>query len=88
MNQQTYHFFSDPGHGWLQVPIRELHTLDIFDRISGFSYRNGNYAYLEEDDDASLFIRTKQERENIKVAFIRHDSPNQPSPVRSYAGFR
>ena len=53
---KTYKFLIDAGHGWLEVPIKELR--DIKEDISEYSYIsfNGEKAYLEEDSDASKFI--------------------------------
>ena len=49
--------FTDPGHGWLEVPMRLIKALSIENKISSCSYRNGRFAYLEEDCDLSVFIR-------------------------------
>ncbi|KKK79453.1 hypothetical protein LCGC14_2833350 [marine sediment metagenome] len=57
--KQTYVFFTDPGHGWLRVKLAELVALGVADKISKFSYTNGDYAYLEEDCDADIFIQAK-----------------------------
>ena len=54
--KKTYTFISDPGHGWLKVPLADLLELGITDRISQYSYHNGKYAFLEEDCDASIFV--------------------------------
>jgi len=56
MKKGTYRFISDPGHGWLEVPLAELITLGIAGTISSFSYLSVNgIAYLEEDCDAPRF---------------------------------
>lgn len=54
-----YNFYTDPGHGWLQVSKEELATLGIADKISGYSYQELNTAYLEEDCDVSTFFKAK-----------------------------
>lgn len=53
-----YIFTSDPGHGWLRVPMAELVALGIADKISTYSYVSVDhrFAYLEEDCDFSTFI--------------------------------
>ncbi|MDO4644041.1 MAG: hypothetical protein Q4A74_09395 [Cardiobacteriaceae bacterium] len=80
----TYTKYNDAGHGWLEVPISELKRLNIADKISGFSYRDGDTAFLEEDDDLSLFWEAKEERgESLE---INHIFSNY-SPVRAYAGY-
>ena len=57
MKTQTYSFYNDTGHGWMKVKLVELETLGIMDKISRFSYIRKNHAYLEEDYDASIFIK-------------------------------
>lgn len=57
----TLVFHSDPGHGWLEVPVAHLRELGIAGEISGYSYlrhgpRHGS-AFLEEDCDAPCFLR-------------------------------
>lgn len=61
MTGRKYRFIEDPGHGWLEVPIGELHALGIADQISTYSYfdRVKGFAYLEEDCDATTFIVAK-----------------------------
>lgn len=49
-------WFSDPAHGWLRVPLALIVELGLADTISKYSYRQGNYGYLEEDRDATIFI--------------------------------
>jgi hypothetical protein len=55
LRPKKYHFFSDAGHGWVKVPIADLKVLGIADKISGCSLQRGDFAYLEEDCDATLF---------------------------------
>lgn len=57
MNSYTKH--EDPGHGWLQVPLAELKELGILNKISMYSYTDGEYAYLEEDCDMGVFLEAK-----------------------------
>lgn len=45
----------DPGHGWLQVPLELLADKGLRESISGYSYMDSEYAYLEEDCDAGRF---------------------------------
>ncbi len=59
-----YRFISDPGHGWLAVPLSEVKAMPI--RITAFSYvdtRKGT-AYLEEDVDAGAFVEAKIKAES------------------------
>jgi hypothetical protein len=55
-----YNFYTDPGHGWLEVPLAELKRLGIVEKISSYSYRDGELAYLEEDCDYSVFLEAKR----------------------------
>ncbi len=78
----AYKFHSDAGHGWLAVKVAELYRLGIEYKISQFSYIKGKTAYLEEDCDLSLFLRTKKERgETVEIV---EGKPQKYSPVRSY----
>jgi len=58
---ESYRFIEDPGHGWLEVPTKEIAGLCIADKISTYSYVSGDrkMAYLEEDSDMSVFCRAK-----------------------------
>jgi len=56
MENKTYIFHTDPGHGWVAVPFKDIIELGIADKISGYSYVKGKTAYLEEDCDAAVFI--------------------------------
>lgn len=49
-------YYTDAGHGWLKVNRAELDALGISDKVSAYSYQKGDFAYLEEDCDASLFM--------------------------------
>ncbi len=76
---KTYKFFTDAGHGWLQVSHSELSELGLTDKISPYSYRDRNFAYLEEDCDAVIFADAKSwERPLRNIEEIYHDD----SPVR------
>tara|TARA_R100000656_G_scaffold65499_1_gene49908 strand:+ start:172 stop:429 length:258 start_codon:yes stop_codon:yes gene_type:complete len=56
MKEKIYNFHSDCGHGYLEVDVKELHDLGIYNEITHYSYINNQKVYLEEDCDASLFI--------------------------------
>jgi len=61
MKNKTYNFFSDSGHGWLEVPKADLRALGIAEYISPYSYQNGLNAYLEEDMDVTTFFKAYKE---------------------------
>lgn len=52
----TFNFHTDPGHGWVEVPLNLLDSVIEREKISGYSYKDESYAYLEEDCDAARFI--------------------------------
>ena len=66
----TFTFFSDPGHGWLQVPVDFLKFVGLkIDDFTDYSYRSGGNVYLEEDCDASLFLKACK-ASNIKPVIV------------------
>jgi hypothetical protein len=54
---QTFTIYTDPGHGWLEVPRELLHELGIADEISRYSRQRLNRVFLEEDSDLMRFTR-------------------------------
>ncbi len=54
-------FYTDPGHGWLQVPTLELRDLGIAHLISRYSYihPSAKWVYLEEDMDMTTYLVAK-----------------------------
>jgi len=81
----VFDFYSDPGHGWIKVPIKLLDDLDILDKITACSYLRGQYAYLEEDCDATTFCNAL-ETHGIKPRFHSRIS-DKSSKIRGYAPF-
>lgn len=77
-----FHFYSDPGHGWLKVPITLLKKLNILHKMTMYSYQHGNYAYLEEDHDGVIFYETFES--TIEPIELVHHNSNTPSKIRSY----
>jgi hypothetical protein len=78
-----FDFYEDPGHGWLKVPVKLLEDLEIAHRITHYSYlnRRRDHAFLEEDVDAPLFIRTMKEKRDIEVN-LRHHCCDGQSRIR------
>jgi hypothetical protein len=76
--------YTDPSHGWAKVTIKELLKLNILDKISTYSYihKNGLNAYLEEDCDLGLYLKTLDSK-GIKFKFIEKHT-NKSSKIRSY----
>ena len=81
---KTITFYTDPGHGWAAVPMAELFTLGIADKISPYSYRKGETAFLEEDCDFSTYMEAiKGQPYEIKEHHTTTDSP-----IRNSKSFR
>ena len=57
LKRTPHTFWSDPGHGWLEVKFSDIIVLNLIDAISGYSYRDGDKVYLEEDLDAGLYMK-------------------------------
>ena len=79
----TFKFFSDPAHGWVKVPKELLKQLGISDKISSYSYQRNDFAYLEEDADATLFAKTFEEKTGKKPKF-QESHCNGRSKIRNY----
>lgn len=85
-------FHYDAGHGWLRVKLKDIKTLGIADKISSCSYFKGEWAYLEEDCDADVFLKAYKEyakAHNIGEVNVRFDeiSDGDDSPIRQYRCF-
>lgn len=78
--------YTDPSHGWAKVHLSELFNLEIWDKISTYSYIRSNakyaYAYLEEDCDLGLYLKALDSK-GIKYKFKTLHT-NKSSKIRSY----
>lgn len=81
--KSTYNFFTDPQHGWLQVRKAELDRLGLEKLVSSYSYidKRREWVYLEEDVDAGIFLKTKDEL-GEEFKFIESFT-DAPSPIRN-----
>lgn len=57
LRRMPHKYWNDPGHGWLEVRKEDLKTLGIQFAISGYSYQDGDKAYLEEDSDMTIYFQ-------------------------------
>ena len=66
-----FRFIEDPGHAWLEVPIKVLRELGIVNCISQYSYYHmeGCKAYLEEDCDAPIFVMQFEKSKGYSPTF-------------------
>lgn len=85
--QKTFDFISDPGHGWVKVPIKLLWELGIAEKITTYSYQRGEYAYLEEDGDATLFHRAFFDRYHRFPVYRERNAGQKYSRVRGYRSY-
>jgi len=79
-------FYSDPGHGWLEVPHSLLVELGIAADISSFSYVKGDLVYLEEDCDAGTFLEAY--RDGIGGSPSIEEVYQEDTPIRGYSSYR
>jgi hypothetical protein len=81
-----YVFHSDPGHGWLEVSLKELEDLRIAHKISPFSYLHKGRVYLEEDCDMSIFAFAKGWKigGNAPIKDVHY---NNECPIRNYSSY-
>ena len=83
---QTFTYYQDPGHGWLQVPRSLLHDLGIAEDISECSRQRLDDVFLEEDSDLLRFTRAMGAMgREFKVFEVHHDGD---SFVRSLPSYR
>lgn len=81
---KTIKFISDPGHGWALVLTSELRALGIVDKISRYSYLNGQTAALEEDCDLGVYCEALRAA-GIDYAFDEQYEEN--TAIRNWASF-
>jgi hypothetical protein len=80
----TKTFYSDPGHAWLKVDITDLVDLGLEQSITAYSFRRGSSVFLEEDLDATTFIKRFQRRHpNYQLKFDDQHT-DQRSKIRNY----
>ena len=73
-------FFSTPSHGYLKVP-RAKYTNSGY-KASRFSYEDATHVFLEEDCDASGFMKAANVSiDNIKETAIEYDPTAKLSPM-------
>ena len=88
---KKYDFYSDPGHGWLKVKRKELEELGIANKITEYSYQRGDFVYLEEDADASIFIEALEKKTGEEFNYnlhVRKHITDKVSRIRSYPSYK
>lgn len=80
----TFQFYSDPGHGWLRVDLQSVFSVGLSrSSFSRFSYQQGLWLYLEEDLDASLFVKAYMDKNNRPPTVKEHYTKGR-SVIRNY----
>ena len=62
--EHLFKFYSDPAHGWLEMPLKVIKELEMeMFQISEFSYydKKTDFVYVEQDCDLTN-VKTKYER--------------------------
>ena len=80
-NTYVLTFHTDPGHGWLEVPVKEVRESGV--PISECSYVKNDMAYLEEDCDATAYI-DYLDKQNIAYTIGRDVHVDHSHPIRDY----
>lgn len=57
LRKTNHEYHEDAGHAWLKVSKSTLIMLGIADQISGYSYEYMGQVYLEEDQDAIIYLK-------------------------------
>jgi hypothetical protein len=83
----SFDFISDPGHGWVKVPIMQLVRLGIAGKVSSYSYYRRGFAYLEEDCDAGLLMQALSAR-GLQIKFRERNRAHGYSKIRNYEHYR
>lgn len=80
----TYIYHTDPGHGWIEVPVADLQELGLkLADFTRYSYINHDRVYLEEDCDAAVFVNAYVEKHGVSPAF-RPQNTNSDSIIRTF----
>lgn len=85
--QSHYIQFADPGHSWVKVSIAECRALGIYDEITRWSYKRGDFLYLEEDADVSTWVLAWREHGVDVAALVDCRHTDRSSRIRSYEPF-
>lgn len=94
LRKTIHHYHFDAGHGWLEVELADLPKLGISHAITGFSYKHGDKAYLEEDQDATTYINALFPNRHVDPEYpmfqdhMKGIDDGDHSPIRRYAHYK
>jgi len=86
--EKSFTFYCDPGHGWLKVSQKDCAAINLHPaHFTRFSFERTNkkgkrFFYLEEDQDATLFLN-QFEKVNATRPTIR-EKYSENSVIRNY----
>jgi len=84
VNSRVFKFYSDAGHGWLAVKLKDLAVLGIDKtQFTDYSYKRGQTVYLEEDCDATKFLKLWKHLTGNEPQYVSKYTDR--SPIRSYS---
>ena len=84
---KIFTYYTDPGHGWVKVPLKLLASLGIAGKMSRYSYMRNGFGYLEEDCDASIFMNAFRVKYGIDPIIREQCAREKRSKIRSYETF-
>ncbi len=88
MEERTYTFHEDPGHGWLEVSRADMQEFGVEGKISHCSYvdhrDHWTTAYLEEDCDADTFMSAAKQ---AGIAVTLNERYSDPCFVRELPNY-
>jgi len=85
--KKQFTMYTDAGHGWLAIKVKDLFDVGAAYLISPYSYIRGKTAYLEEDSDATEFIRKFRDKNGENSISIKEKHTDKRSPIRSYQSY-
>ena len=76
---RTYRRIHDPGHSWLEVPIKDVRDVaGVWDDITAYSPLKRHKFYLEEDCDMYTFYKAMTDKGyTINITNINVDDFDQ-----------
>ena len=82
-SSQVLTFVSDPGYGWLAVPLTDVAALGVETKISPYSFIDGRFAYLEENEDYAVYMDALAARglprPEIRQEYVAYFDRGRPS---------
>lgn len=81
------YFHSDSSRGWLAVKRRDIDDLGIAEQISDRSSELGSTVYLDEGQDAEIYVQAMQSL-GTNIIYRRSISNSDHSRIRKYPKYK